>query len=62
MNADIVKERASASFDALELTYLLDGGKERTERRRYLGICELIIEIEMIRVDVGCIFFHAHEG
>ncbi|EDO36279.1 predicted protein [Nematostella vectensis] len=36
MNPDIARERSKASFDIQELTYFLDGGKEKTSRRRYL--------------------------
>jgi len=36
MNKDLRKERATATFDVERLTNLLDGGKERTERRRHL--------------------------
>ncbi|XP_072176092.1 peroxisomal acyl-coenzyme A oxidase 1-like [Diadema setosum] len=36
INPDIAEERANANFDPIELTYTLDGGKERTERRQYL--------------------------
>ncbi|XP_033833318.1 peroxisomal acyl-coenzyme A oxidase 1 isoform X1 [Periophthalmus magnuspinnatus] len=34
MNPDIVKERQNASFDVQKLTYILDGGPEKTKRRR----------------------------
>ena len=37
MNPDIAKERSKASFDVSELIHLLDGGEERTKRRKYLG-------------------------
>ncbi|XP_028258746.1 peroxisomal acyl-coenzyme A oxidase 1 isoform X1 [Parambassis ranga] len=34
MNPDIVKERNNATFDVEKLTYILDGGPEKTIRRR----------------------------
>ncbi|XP_072022015.1 peroxisomal acyl-coenzyme A oxidase 1-like isoform X2 [Amphiura filiformis] len=36
VNPDIQKERNTATFDPLHLTYVLDGGKDRTQRRRYV--------------------------
>ncbi|XP_033640551.1 peroxisomal acyl-coenzyme A oxidase 1-like isoform X1 [Asterias rubens] len=36
INPDIQKERDTATFNTLELTYVLDGGREITERRRYV--------------------------
>ncbi|XP_041481876.1 peroxisomal acyl-coenzyme A oxidase 1-like isoform X1 [Lytechinus variegatus] len=36
INPDIAEERRNAKFDPVELTYVIDGGKEKTERRRYL--------------------------
>lgn len=36
MNPDLEKERSRASFTAEKLTNLLDGGRDRTERRRQL--------------------------
>uniref|UniRef100_A0A1A8BDP1 Acyl-coenzyme A oxidase n=2 Tax=Nothobranchius kadleci TaxID=1051664 RepID=A0A1A8BDP1_NOTKA len=34
MNPDIRRERQNASFNVTELTYILDGGPEKTKRRR----------------------------
>ncbi|XP_071767690.1 peroxisomal acyl-coenzyme A oxidase 1 isoform X1 [Centroberyx gerrardi] len=34
MNPDILKERQSATFDVEKLTHILDGGPEKTRRRR----------------------------
>ncbi|CAN9510161.1 unnamed protein product [Ophioblennius macclurei] len=34
MNPDIFKERQNATFDVDKLTYILDGGQEKTKRRR----------------------------
>uniref|UniRef100_A0A3P9MI55 Acyl-coenzyme A oxidase n=1 Tax=Oryzias latipes TaxID=8090 RepID=A0A3P9MI55_ORYLA len=34
MNADLAKERQNATFDVEKLTYILDGGPEKTKRRR----------------------------
>ncbi|PRD29520.1 UNVERIFIED_CONTAM: Peroxisomal acyl-coenzyme A oxidase 1 [Trichonephila clavipes] len=36
INEDLVKERKNASFDVVELTNLLDGNKEKTDRRKEL--------------------------
>ena len=38
INPDIQKERDSSTFNPLELTYVLDGGRDVTERRRYIGM------------------------
>ncbi|KAH6928477.1 hypothetical protein HPB50_016713 [Hyalomma asiaticum] len=37
VNPELVRERAAASFNIRELTHLLDGGSEKTERRKELG-------------------------
>ena len=37
-NPDLAREREKASFNPTELTYLLYGGREKTERKRFLGI------------------------
>ena len=37
VNPDLAKERKKASFNLTELTYLLYGGKHKTERKRFLG-------------------------
>lgn len=34
--AELVRERSSSSFHIAELTHLLDGGKDKTERRKEL--------------------------
>ncbi|XP_058950187.2 peroxisomal acyl-coenzyme A oxidase 1-like [Pocillopora verrucosa] len=36
INPDLARERGKASFDTRELTYLLYGGRERTERKKFL--------------------------
>ena len=36
MNPDLKRERANATFDVEKITNVLDGGRARTERRRYL--------------------------
>jgi acyl-CoA oxidase len=41
MNQDLQRERKNATFDVEKITNMLDGGKARTERRRYL---EAVIE------------------
>ena len=37
INPYIAKERKNANFDPVEITNVLDGGRERTERRRSMG-------------------------
>lgn len=37
MNPDIIKERRSATFNTEELTYILNGGPEKTKRKREIG-------------------------
>ena len=44
VNPDLAKERAKASFDTTELTYLLHGGQQKTERKRFLGKLTLFTE------------------
>lgn len=39
-NPDIVRERQKATFNVEELTNFLDGGKNKTEERRNLGIIQ----------------------
>jgi acyl-CoA oxidase len=41
MNPDLKRERSRATFDVEKITHMLDGGKARTDRRRYL---EAVIE------------------
>ncbi|XP_022795234.1 peroxisomal acyl-coenzyme A oxidase 1-like [Stylophora pistillata] len=41
INPDLARERGKASFDTTELTYLLHGGREKTERKKFL---ELLVE------------------
>ncbi|KAL9961620.1 hypothetical protein ACROYT_G030602 [Oculina patagonica] len=36
VNPDLAKERGKASFNTAELTYLLHGGRQKTERKRFL--------------------------
>ena len=42
VNPDLQKERATASFNVLELTHILDGGAEITKRRKELGKITII--------------------
>lgn len=37
MNPDITRERENATFDVEKLTHILDGGIEKTKRRREIG-------------------------
>ena len=37
MNPDIMRERQNATFDVDKLTNILDGGLEKTKRRREIG-------------------------
>lgn len=41
MNPDIKKERQNATFDVEKLTNILDGGPEKTKRRREIGAFEM---------------------
>lgn len=41
MNPDILKERQNATFDVEKLTNILDGGPEKTIRRREIGEFDL---------------------
>lgn len=41
MNPDIMKERQNATFDVEKLTHILDGGSEKTKRRREIGEFEM---------------------
>eukprot|EP00537_Pseudo-nitzschia_pungens_P008557 CAMPEP_0172370282 /NCGR_PEP_ID=MMETSP1060-20121228/36906_1 /TAXON_ID=37318 /ORGANISM="Pseudo-nitzschia pungens, Strain cf. cingulata" /LENGTH=713 /DNA_ID=CAMNT_0013095487 /DNA_START=472 /DNA_END=2613 /DNA_ORIENTATION=- len=36
MNPDLKRERSNATFDVEKVTHVLDGGRSKTERRRYL--------------------------
>ena len=40
VNPDLAQEREKASFNPTELTYLIYDGREKTERKRYLGESE----------------------
>ena len=48
VNPDLQKERDTCSFDIQELTHILDGGVEKTKRRRELGafyhLCNLNLQ------------------
>lgn len=37
INPDLLKERNACTFKTEELTHLLDGGPEKTKRRKELG-------------------------
>ena len=37
VNPDLVKERKAASFSTSLMTNILDGGAQKTNRRRYIG-------------------------
>ena len=37
VNADLAREREKATFNVQELTHFIDGGPERTKRRKELG-------------------------
>jgi len=37
VNADLAQEREKATFNVQELTHFIDGGPERTKRRKELG-------------------------
>lgn len=38
MNPDLRQERENATFEPEILTYILDGGAEKTRRRREIGL------------------------
>jgi hypothetical protein len=37
INDDLIRERAKSTFNVKELTHLIDGGKDVTERRKRFG-------------------------
>ena len=37
VNPDLQRERDRANFNLEQLTYIFDGGREFTQKRRYLG-------------------------
>ena len=37
VNPDLAKERLAATFNREELTHVWDGGKAKTQRRKYIG-------------------------
>jgi acyl-CoA oxidase len=41
MNPELKRERSNATFEVEKITHVLDGGRHKTERRRYL---EAVIE------------------
>lgn len=38
VNSDLIKEREKCTFNTVELTYLLDGGEEKTNERKSRGM------------------------
>lgn len=42
INKDLLREREKCIFNPLELTHLLDGGEEKTTKRRKIGKTEKI--------------------
>lgn len=52
MNPDIRRERENASFDVEKLTYILDGGPEKTKRRREIG--EFYIKCTFLNLILSC--------
>lgn len=53
MNPDIVKERHNATFDVDTLTNILDGGAEKTRRRREIGECEKCVKPCKLQIITG---------
>lgn len=43
VNPDLALERKKASFNPIELSYLLHGGRQKIERKRYLGTVIYVI-------------------
>lgn len=50
INKDLVKERAGCSFDVTELTNLIDGGKDKTARRKEIE--EIVLNIKELQDEV----------
>jgi len=38
MNPDLEKERQGGTFDVEQLTHILDGGRDKTLKRHFLGM------------------------
>ena len=47
VNPDLQKERDTATFKTEELTRLLDGGVEKTQRRKELGIQSMYVSVSL---------------
>lgn len=45
VNPDLAREREKSSFNPTELTYLIYDGREKTERKRYLGESENVTNL-----------------
>ncbi|CAG0919319.1 unnamed protein product [Notodromas monacha] len=58
-NVDIAKERKSCSFDKRELTWLLDGGRDASERRKRME--EYILSQPGMYEGIGAYDFLSHE-
>ena len=43
VNPDLALEREKASFNPIELSHLLHGGRQKIERKRYLGTVIYVI-------------------
>ena len=55
INPDLLKERKRCTFDPLELTHLIDGGKEKTEDRRTRGKMNFVV---LKQVLINVIYFY----
>lgn len=47
INPDLINERRSCTFNTLELTHLLDGGREKTTERKWRGIYYIFLVNEI---------------
>lgn len=56
MNPDIKKERENATFSVEKLTNILDGGQQKTKRRREIG--EFVVSALPDRSGCTCYCWH----
>ncbi|XP_032528622.2 probable peroxisomal acyl-coenzyme A oxidase 1 [Danaus plexippus] len=50
INEDLVKERKKCTFDVQELIHFIDGGKQKTELRKYIE--NLVLSIDNLKDDI----------
>ena len=44
-NPDLKREREKTSFDPVEMTYFLYGGRDKVNRKHYMGIVNFAINL-----------------